>query len=517
MVFSKGSKKKFWNQLDPLSETVPVPVETCACFLEEHGLEVEGIFRVTGYPNEIKSVKQLFSKHKTKVDLSKFRPESVASVLKHFFLEMADPLIPFEVYDCFLAAMGVQKISTTGENLHIVALRKALELLPPGNHVTLKRLMSLLQKCTKYSKQNKMNAQNLSTVFAPSLIRKREEMSLEALIQENKTLIKIIETFIIFYEELFVADKSIQQSMFLESQPEFVRTLKRSTQRLAASMIKEAMEQQAATSNSEDINEIADLIMEGKMDRVSQILEKKRASSIKEHEEALMKIVTPPGTLSKINFPNGDQYEGIVVNGKPNDRGKMIYADGSVYEGYFRDGMKHGRGILVDSKGNKYDGDFQNDVKHGLAVCTLTNGCIYVGEVNNGTANGHGVLYIETGGVYEGYFVDDKFHGHGTYIGNNTKYEGTFKHGKRDGVGTFLCEQGNMYTGQYVDGKMCGRGVYRFSNGDTYEGEFKNNLFDGEGCYYSANGAMISGVFREGKLVQAYNSTSLSRSNSTSK
>ena len=149
-------------------------------------MEVEGIFRITGYPNEIKAIKQAFMKSmydftmsthdedKTKIDLSKYHPESVASVLKHFFLEMQDPLIPFEVYDCFLAAMGVQKISTTGENLHIIALRKALELLPPGNHRALRRLMSLLQKCTKYSKQNKMNAQNLSTVFAPSLIRKRE-------------------------------------------------------------------------------------------------------------------------------------------------------------------------------------------------------------------------------------------------------------------------------------------------------------------------------------------------------
>jgi hypothetical protein len=90
--------------------------------------------------------------------------------------------------------------------------------------------------------------------------------------------------------------------------------------------------------------------------------------------------------MATIKLTDGSVYEGDVVNGKPQGKGKFKYADGDVYEG----------------------------------------------DIANDKYNGNGV-YTGKSFAYEGGFADGKFHGHGariSYDGMSTTYmEGTWKNG----------------------------------------------------------------------------------------
>ena len=69
-------------------------------------LKLEGLFRVSGSLTDVKMIKDQYLKGK-KVDLDKVAdPHTVAGVLKIFFRESKDPLLTFELYDCWVAAVG---------------------------------------------------------------------------------------------------------------------------------------------------------------------------------------------------------------------------------------------------------------------------------------------------------------------------------------------------------------------------------------------------------------------------
>jgi hypothetical protein len=45
----------------------------------------------------------------------------------------------------------------------------------------------------------------------------------------------------------------------------------------------------------------------------------------------------------RVIYPNGDYYEGDIVNSKANGRGKCVEGD-MTYEGEFKDNLQHGKG-----------------------------------------------------------------------------------------------------------------------------------------------------------------------------
>ena len=61
---------------------------------------------MSGSLTDVKMIKDQYLKGK-KVDLDKVAdPHTVAGVLKIFFRESKDPLLTFELYDCWVAAVG---------------------------------------------------------------------------------------------------------------------------------------------------------------------------------------------------------------------------------------------------------------------------------------------------------------------------------------------------------------------------------------------------------------------------
>ena len=66
--------------------------------------------------------------------------------------------------------------------------------------------------------------------------------------------------------------------------------------------------------------------------------------------------------IEKIIFKNGNIYEGDIVNGIPQGKGKMIFVDGSIHEGNIADGKFFGKGTFINPNGKIYECNYVNNI-----------------------------------------------------------------------------------------------------------------------------------------------------------
>jgi len=128
--------------------------------LLQNGLQTEGIFRVPGDIDEVNSLKIEIDKWKTPNALKD--PHVPASLLKLWFRDLYEPLIPSRFYD-----QCIHNCHSEDVCLHIV------QSLPPLNNLVFSYLIRLLQAFmipdnVYYSK---MDENNLAMVWAPNCLR----------------------------------------------------------------------------------------------------------------------------------------------------------------------------------------------------------------------------------------------------------------------------------------------------------------------------------------------------------
>jgi hypothetical protein len=68
-----------------------------------------------------------------------------------------------------------------------------------------------------------------------------------------------------------------------------------------------------------------------------------------------------------LQFQNGDEYDGDVMNGKVQGIGRYQWADSAVYMGAFENGLRHGEGRIDFPDSESYSGQFREDIRHGKA------------------------------------------------------------------------------------------------------------------------------------------------------
>ena len=198
-------------------------------------------------------------------------------------------------------------------------------------------------------------------------------------------------------------------------------------------------------------------------------------------EKVLAEGVWEKGGLkyARIFFPNGDYYEGEILNSVYNGKGKIIYQNGDEYTGQFVEGEKNGEGkIIFNDDKTEYTGNFVKNNFSGKGHMKWANGIEYDGNFNDNYLDGEGVLFNTDGEKYEGNFQKNVFHGKGKYTYfNRDEYEGDFEYGIRKG-----------------------KGIYRNKYGLTFEGIWDNNVPNGYGKIIH-NDNVIKCNFHIGKII----------------
>ncbi|RPA86104.1 RhoGAP-domain-containing protein [Ascobolus immersus RN42] len=152
---------------------VPVLVLQCIQAVDLFGLDVEGIYRLSGTNTHVQNIKGLFNTDYDSVD---FRQQesffwdinSVASVLKQFFRELPEALLTDKLYPEFIAAARIDDYDD-----RIEATQFIVNKLPDANYATLRGLMLHLNRVQENSEVNKMTPTNLAIPFGPTLMDDR--------------------------------------------------------------------------------------------------------------------------------------------------------------------------------------------------------------------------------------------------------------------------------------------------------------------------------------------------------
>jgi hypothetical protein len=196
-------------------------------------------------------------------------------------------------------------------------------------------------------------------------------------------------------------------------------------------------------------------------------------------------------------LPDGGEYDGELLKGELNGKGRIVWPNGNSYEGYFKQGLFHGPG-RYEIASSIYTGEFVKGVARGKGTIAYNDGREYEGDVDFGEANGVGMLLFDKK-QYTGEFKDNLFHGEGRLVHSNGDiYEGQFANGLPNGEVLATFYEGKVYQGQFVDGELTGQGDYR--DGDViYTGGFKNWLFSGKGRYQHKKTIYI-GDFSQGQF-----------------
>jgi hypothetical protein len=122
----------------------------------------------------------------------------------------------------------------------------------------------------------------------------------------------------------------------------------------------------------------------------------------------IKKYVTP--IIGKYRFDDGT-YEGEIVAGQPNGKGRTVLDNGDAYEGEYLHGMKNGKGVYHWKNGDCYEGDHEAGFENGIGKYTYADGDIYEGEYLEGKRHGLGVLKLRSGTVEFGYFKKGQYNG----------------------------------------------------------------------------------------------------------
>jgi len=102
------------------------------------------------------------------------------------------------------------------------------------------------------------------------------------------------------------------------------------------------------------------------------------------------------------SWPNGDVYEGQIINGMPHGMGIYTSASGDRYTGQFKFGKADGQGKMEFTNGDSYSGEFREDTMHGKGKYLYANGDRYMGDFQNDLPHGEGVHVVAGGPVYAG-------------------------------------------------------------------------------------------------------------------
>uniref|UniRef100_A0AAY5KK18 Rho GTPase activating protein 27 n=1 Tax=Esox lucius TaxID=8010 RepID=A0AAY5KK18_ESOLU len=153
--------------------TIPCFVEKCIKAVEKRGLEMDGLYRVSGNLAVIQKLR--FKADHEELDLEDGQWEDIhviTGALKLFFRELPEPLFPFSHFSRF-----IQAIRIVDYNQKVLYMRELVESLPRPNHDTMELLFSHLLKVIDYGEENRMTVQNVAIVFGPTLLRPEMESS----------------------------------------------------------------------------------------------------------------------------------------------------------------------------------------------------------------------------------------------------------------------------------------------------------------------------------------------------
>lgn len=146
----------------------------------------------------------------------------------------------------------------------------------------------------------------------------------------------------------------------------------------------------------------------------------------------IQRLLTP--TSGTYSFDDG-VYNGDLILGQPNGKGRTNLTNGDFYEGEYLHGKKNGKGTYRWRNGDVYEGDHLEGQEHGKGIYRYADGDVYIGDYLHGKRHGFGMLKLKSGTTEYGYFREGQYNGKCIMISPDEQVVsiGDLKHNKQDG------------------------------------------------------------------------------------
>lgn len=143
---------------------LPLVVRDCIDYVEEHGMSIDGLYKVPGVKSKVQHLKKLYNQREA-VNISEFEPTVATSLLILFLRELPEPVLESsEVISRFEQAASTKEVAQREAQLaHLT------QQLPECNRVLLAWVILHLDHVTTREKTTKMNAQTISMTLSPVL------------------------------------------------------------------------------------------------------------------------------------------------------------------------------------------------------------------------------------------------------------------------------------------------------------------------------------------------------------
>lgn len=193
---SASPDQVFGCQLESLcqreGDTVPSFVRLCIAAVDKRGLDVDGIYRVSGNLAVVQKLRFLVDRERAvtsdgryvfpeqpgqegRLDLDSTEWDDihvVTGALKLFLRELPQPLVPPLLLPHFRAALALSESEQC-----LSQIQELIGSMPKPNRDTLRYLLEHLCRVIAHSDKNRMTPHNLGIVFGPTLFRPEQETS----------------------------------------------------------------------------------------------------------------------------------------------------------------------------------------------------------------------------------------------------------------------------------------------------------------------------------------------------
>ncbi|KAL7842418.1 hypothetical protein SRHO_G00241070 [Serrasalmus rhombeus] len=178
--------------------TVPHFVRMCIDHVENHGLNLDGLYRVSGNLAIIQKLRFTVN-HDEKINFEDSKWEDIhviTGALKMFFRELPEPLFTYTLFNDFVAAIKIPDYKQK-----VQAVKDKVQKLPRPNHDTMQALFKHLKKVIEHGEKNRMTTQSVAIVFGPTLLRPETETLNMAvhMVYQNQ----IVELVLLEYDTIF--------------------------------------------------------------------------------------------------------------------------------------------------------------------------------------------------------------------------------------------------------------------------------------------------------------------------
>jgi len=178
------------------TDGIPIFIRKALDFImtSEEALKTEGVFRISAGNLALEQYKETIDSG-NEVDFNAASPHVVCNLIKMFFRELPEPVIPYNYYDECVNAAGEKPNESRFDKYRGIFTR-----MPPANVRLFQALVFSLNKVAAHSNVNKMHAGNLGLILEPNVLKKKQAAL------PNDPSLKDIRTMSIAYNSGFVED-----------------------------------------------------------------------------------------------------------------------------------------------------------------------------------------------------------------------------------------------------------------------------------------------------------------------